>query len=92
LLNERLFVLFGTLLHLLSLGSDVLLKLIGVPAIVGCDDLVIPVLLDEVFQVLAVCRSWIWNVVVRQPPLELCLVPFVVCYSGLSVLVSFEFN
>lgn len=43
------------------------------------DDFRLPVGLDESLEVLAISRSWIWDIVVREPALELSLMPLVVC-------------
>jgi len=40
------------------------LKLVGVPAVVGLGDLVLPVVLDEVDEFLTVSRSWVRDVVI----------------------------
>ena len=44
------------------------------------DDIRIPARLDELFQIPAVCRGRIWDIMVREPSLELRLMPLVVCY------------
>lgn len=50
----------------------------GVPVLVRRDDVVIPVVADGLLEEGAIGGSRVGNVVVRQPPLELSLVPLVV--------------
>lgn len=50
----------------------------AVPALVGGDDIVVPVLLDEILEVLAISRGWVGDVVVREPALKLGLMPFII--------------
>jgi len=78
LAEERILVLLSALLDLLALRLEVRLQTLGVPRVVGLSDVVFPAVLDEVLQVLAVGRGGVWDVVIRQPPLQLSLVPFVV--------------
>jgi hypothetical protein len=54
LLSEALGVLLSALLRLLALESEVVLQRLGVPAVVGSDDLVVPVVLYRVLQIFAV--------------------------------------
>jgi len=79
--DEGVLVDLGSLVCLLALGLEVVLKLGSVPLAVRSYDLLIPVLLDQALQVLAISRRRVGNVVVRQPALELSLVPFVVSYK-----------
>jgi hypothetical protein len=65
--KEAVLILFGALLDLLALDRKVFLELRSVPAVVGSHYLVVPVVLDEILQVLAVCWSRIWHVMVGQP-------------------------
>lgn len=84
--DEAVLVLLGTLLDLLASGGEVVLKLSGVPVVVWLDDVVLPVVLDELGQVLTVGRSRIGDVVVGEPALELGLMPLVVsCSTSSSV-------
>lgn len=56
----------------------------AVPALVGGDDIVVPVLLDQRLEVLAVRGRRVRDVVVREPALELGLMPLVVdCETGI---------
>lgn len=80
--DQCVLILLGTLLDLLALGGDVVLQLGGVPGVVWLDSVVLPVVLDKVLEVLAVRGCWVWNVVIRQPSLELGLVPLVVCCTA----------
>lgn len=82
LLDEAVLVLLGALLGLLTLGSQVAGQLVGVPLAVWLGDVVVPVLLHQVLQVLAIGGSRIRDVVVGQPALKLSLVPLVVGCAG----------
>lgn len=76
--NEAVLVLLGTLLDLLASGGQVVGELVEVPVVVGLSNVVLPVLLHEIGQVLAVGRSRVGHVVVGEPALKLSLMPFVV--------------
>jgi hypothetical protein len=76
--DQALGVLLGALLDLLASGSQVVGELTGTPAAVGLGDVVLPVLLNEVGQVLAVGRSRVGHAVVGEPTLKLSLMPLVV--------------
>jgi hypothetical protein len=78
LLSEALGVLLGALLCLVALGGEVVLEALGVPAAIGRDDLVVPVVADRLLEALAVRGRWVRDAVVRQPTLKLRLVPLVV--------------
>lgn len=78
LLDEGVFGANGTVLGLVALEREVRLELRCFPAVVRSHDLVVPVLLDEVFEIFPICGSGMWDVVVRQPSLKLRLVPLVV--------------
>jgi hypothetical protein len=80
--DEALGVLLGALLDLLAGGGQVAGELTRAPAAVGLGDVVLPVLLDEVGQVLAVCRGRVGDTVVGEPALKLSLMPFVVSYTA----------
>lgn len=62
--DELVPVLLSVVLDLNALLLQICSKLVGIPAVVGLDNIVIPVLLDAVMQVLAVCRRWIRDVVI----------------------------
>lgn len=83
LADEAVLVLLSALLDLLTLGAEEVGELVDVPRVVRLDDVVLPVVLDQVLQVLAVRSSWVRDVVVGQPALQLGLVPFVVCCAAL---------
>jgi hypothetical protein len=86
--KEAILVLLGALLHLLTSGGQVAGELARSPAAVRLGDVVLPVLLDEVGQVLAVGRGSVWHIVVGEPALELSLVPLVVsCAASPSVRI-----
>lgn len=76
--DEAILVLLGTLLDLLASRSQVVGELRGVPIGVGLDDVILPVLLNKVGQVLAVGGSRVGDVVVGEPALKLSLMPLVV--------------
>lgn len=48
------------------------------------DHILLPVVLDERLQILSISSLGMRDVVVREPPLKLGLVPFVVCFSLVS--------
>lgn len=80
--DKAVLVLLSALLDLLAGGGQVALELLGVPVAVGLGDVVLPVLLNKVGQVLAVGRSGVGNVVVGKPALKLSLMPLVVCCAA----------
>lgn len=87
--DERVLVGLGGVLGLDTLGLEVLLQAVGVPRVVGRDDVVIPVVLDELLEILAVGGSGVGDVVVGEPALELRLVPLVVsCRFGVSLVIT----
>jgi len=56
-----------------------------VPVVVRLGDLGLPVVLDKILEVLAVCWCRVWNIVIRQPSLKLSFVPFVIdCGEDMS--------
>ena len=69
LAEQTVLVLLSTLLDLLALRSQVVGQLVGIPLVVRLDDMVLPVLLDEVLQVLSVGWGRVRDVVVGQPAL-----------------------
>lgn len=77
--NKRVLVGLGALLGLDALLLEVSRELVRVPVLVGRDGVVLPVLLDQVLEVLAVGRGGVRDIVVREPALELGLMPLVVC-------------
>ncbi|KAG9938486.1 hypothetical protein KCV05_g189, partial [Aureobasidium melanogenum] len=77
LADEAVLVLLSTLLDLLARACDVVLELLGVPSVVGLSNLVVPVVLDQINEVLAVGRGRVGNIVVREPSLQLGLMPLV---------------
>lgn len=82
LTEQALLILLGPLLDLLALRRQVVLQTLRVPGAVGLDDVVLPVVLDQVLEVLAVGGRGVGDVVVREPALQLRLVPFVVRYTA----------
>jgi hypothetical protein len=85
LLGEALRIVLGALLCLLAASGQVVGEGLGIPRCVGVDNLVIPVVGDGLLKVLTIRRTRVRDVVVRQPALELRLVPLVV--DCLSMLV-----
>lgn len=71
----------GVGLRLDALGFEICTELLGVPGLIGCDDVVVPVLLDQVVELLSVSGGGVWDVIVGEPALELCFVPLVVCWK-----------
>lgn len=76
--DQAVFVRLSSLLGLDTLGLQVSLQLLVVPVLVRRDGIGIPVLLDQVLEILAVGRGGVGDVVIREPSLQLSLVPFVV--------------
>lgn len=84
--EEAVLVLLRALLDLLASGGQVVGELRGTPVVVGLGDVVLPVLADEITQVLAVGRGGVGDVVVGEPALKLSLMPLVVsCTASPSV-------
>jgi len=87
--DQRIFVLVGRVLGLETLELEVGRELFRVPVPVRGNDVVIPVLLDELLQVSAVGGGRVGDVVVREPSLQFRLVPLVVsCRTIPSACVS----
>jgi hypothetical protein len=61
-----------------TLEGEIALDRLGIPVLVRVHDLIVPVRLDEVLEVLAVGRLRVGNVVVGEPSLKLGLMPLVV--------------
>jgi hypothetical protein len=60
--------------------------LLGIPRVVGSDNVVVPVLLDQLFEIFAIRGGRIWDVVIGEPSLELSFVPFIVgCSEWIEV-------
>lgn len=76
--NERVLGGLGALLGLRTLGLEVGLESLGVPEAVGRNDMVVPVFLNELLEVLPLGRGRIGDIMVGKPSLEFRLVPFVV--------------
>ena len=64
---------------LVPLEAEVVVQLVGIPVLIRSDDIAVPVVPDELFQILAVRRFGIGDLVVGKPALQLCFVPFVIC-------------
>lgn len=77
-LNQTFDGLVGTCLGILASGDKESAKLRGAPFAVGLDNVVVPIFLDEGLNVFSVRRLGVRDAVVREPPLELSLMPFVV--------------
>ena len=76
--NQAVFGCGRGILSLNTLFGEEVSKLGGVPVVVWCSDLGLPVVLDEDLEVFAVGRCRVGNVVIRQPSLKLGFMPFVV--------------
>lgn len=61
----------------------------GIPVIIGGSDFGLPVIFDEVLEVLAISGGGIWDVVVRKPSFELGFVPFII-YCCRDALVAYS--
>lgn len=89
--EEAVLVLLSALLDFLASGSQVVGKLGSVPVAVGLGDVVLPVLANEVAQILAVGRGGVGDVVVGEPALKLSLMPLVVsCTASPSVRICLK--
>lgn len=69
---------FGLSLGLLALGLEIGRELSSVPRAVGLNNIIVPVLLYEALEILAVGRAWVRHGVIREPALQLGLMPLVV--------------
>ena len=76
--DEGVFGLLSGTFGFDTFGLQVCLQLLGIPALVRTDGVVLPVLLDQILQILAICWSRVGDVVVGEPSLELSLVPLVI--------------
>jgi hypothetical protein len=83
LLNELLLCVGGALLQRLAPEGEVLLQLRDAPVVIRSDDVVVPVLLDEVLEVPSVRRRRVRDVIVREPAIQLCFMPLVVRWEML---------
>lgn len=77
--NQRVLVCLCGILNFDALLLKVFAQLLVVPLLVRADCMVFPVVLDELLEILAVGGSWVRDVVVGKPTLELGLVPLVIC-------------
>lgn len=75
----------GTLLGLNALLLQISAQLIRVPVLVGRDGVALPVLLDQTLEILAIGGRRVGDIVIREPALELRLVPLVVYCLMVSV-------
>ena len=78
LVDERVFGGSGAVLGLDTLLLEIVVQLLRVPAAVGGDSIGVPVAMDELLEVLPVSRCGVGDAVVREPALQLGLVPFIV--------------
>lgn len=81
--NQIIPGLFDLCTNSLALALEESGELGGVPVAVGLNHEVTPVLFNQALKVFAVSWCRIGNIVVRQPPLELGLVPLVVDCRGM---------
>lgn len=81
-LDEALLGLLGALLStlcgLVTLEHQVVLERLCVPVVVGGDDIALPVGLDQILELLTIGGLLVGDAVIRQPSLELRLVPLAV--------------
>lgn len=94
--DQRVLVGLGGGLGLDALSLQILLQGVCVPRVVGRDDVVVPVVLDQLLEVLAVGGSGVGDIVVGKPALELGLVPLVVgcvvpCYAMIPERAVWEY-
>jgi len=76
--EKRILACSSRVLGLDAFLLEVLVHLGGVPVAIRGDDVDVPVLLHELLELPAVGRGRVGHVMVREPPLELRLVPFVI--------------
>jgi hypothetical protein len=81
LTDQAVLVRVCSILGLYALELQVGSQLVDIPVVVWCCNLGLPVFLDAVLQILAVCWLWKRNVMICQPSLKLGLMPFVVYYD-----------
>lgn len=83
--EESVAVALSTLLDVDALLLEVGAQLLGIPLLVGRDGILIPVLLDQVLEVLAVGGGGVGDVVVAGSPwLAACISEGVLCVTGLT--------
>lgn len=78
--DEAVLGIFRRVLGLGALLLEIGLQLIRIPLLIGGDYVRVPVRLHEVFEIFAVSRGGVRDVVVGEPSLELGLMPLVVRY------------
>lgn len=79
--NQSILVLGSRILRLDTLLLQVRRELLTVPSLVWPSNLVLPVIFDQVLQILTISRCRVGDVVIREPSLKFGLVPFVVDYD-----------
>lgn len=84
--EERILGGLGALLGLDALRLQIRGQLSRVPLLVRRDSVILPVILDEALKILAVRRSRVGDIVVREPSLELGLMPLVVGFGKTFML------
>jgi hypothetical protein len=77
-IDERIPCILGRVLGLDALLLQIASEFLLVPVAVRLGNIGLPVLLHKVFEILAVGRGRVRDVVVGEPPLKLCLMPSVV--------------
>ena len=63
-LEQAILVLLGAFLRLMDVTAEPLLQLVGVPTVVRLHNVIVPVILHQVLEVLAVGRRRVGDVVV----------------------------
>lgn len=76
--DQRILVVSSGVLGLDALLLKVTAQLLGIPAVIRSNGMVIPVVGHEFLQILAVSGRRVGNVVVGEPALQLSLMPSVV--------------
>ncbi len=75
-------VRLGGILGLDALGLQIGLQLVGIPCFVRSDRILIPVLLDQILEILSIGGCGVRDIMIREPSLELGLMPLVVSCRG----------
>lgn len=76
--HQTVLALVGTFSGLIAPIGQILLKSIDIPVRVGSRDLGIPILLDDLLEILTVGGTRIRDVMIGQPTLKFSLMPFII--------------
>lgn len=80
--DQGVLVCLGRILNIDTLLLEVAAQLLIIPLLVGADGVVVPILLDELLEILAIGGSGMRNIMVGEPALELSLMPLIVSYRA----------